>query len=378
MPVPDPLLGLSLHDGEYTILERIGTGGMGAVYKVRQSAMNRLVALKVLHPKYVTRKEVLTRFRREARILSQLTHPHTLRVFDTGLLDDGRPYIVMELLEGRSLHRVIRTEAPLDPVRIAWIVAQAAYAIEEAHQAGVLHRDIKPENIFMQRLPGDLEVPKVLDFGLAKLDECILPPGSGAITKQGAVFGTPEFMSPEQARGEVVGPASDVYALGVVLYEGLCARLPFDASSPLEWVALHSRGKPIPIEERAPGRAFPVAILRIVERSLAKNAADRFPSARAFGDALLAFCERPNDPLADTAPDVAEARTTLDVNARELQRYPSAAPTRGFAGPRASASRATAYSALPERRVLVGLALAFLLLGAALAFVCMKLLGGTS
>jgi serine/threonine-protein kinase len=376
MAALDPLLGLSLHDGEYTILERIGSGGMGAVYKARQAALNRFVALKVLHPKYASRKEVITRFRREARILSQLTHPNTLRVFDTGILDDGRLYIVMELLEGRSLHRVIRSEAPIDPVRVAWVLAQVAYALDEAHQVGILHRDMKPENIFMRSLPGGIEVPKVLDFGLAKLDESLLAPGSVAITKQGAVFGTPEFMSPEQARGETIGPPSDVYAVGVVLYEALCGRLPFNGGTPLEWVALHSKAEPIPLADRVPGITFPPAILRIVERALAKKPEDRYPSAKVFGDALRSFSENPDLALLDTAPDDEEVRPTLDVNPRAPSRHPSGAPVRAIsvrAPPPSAGSHVS--STLPTRSI-VGIAVAFLCLGVASAFVGMKLLGG--
>jgi serine/threonine protein kinase len=378
MAALDPLLGLSLHDGEYTILERIGSGGMGAVYKARQAALNRFVALKVLHPKYATRKEVLTRFRREARILSQLTHPNTLRVFDTGILDDGRLYIVMELLEGRSLHRVVRAEAPIDPARIAWILAQVAYALDEAHGVGILHRDVKPENIFMQEMPGGLEVPKVLDFGLAKLDESLLAPGSVAITKQGAVFGTPEFMSPEQARGEAVGPPSDIYALGVVLYEALCGRLPFNGASPLEWVQHHIKTPPIPLEQRLPGHAFPRAIVRIVERALAKDPAARYATAREFGDALRHFAEHPDESFADTAPDPGEVRPTLDVTPQRSTRHPSGVPVKALASnrppPMSSSARRTSALSAPS---IVGIALAFLCLGAALAFVAMRLLGGS-
>jgi serine/threonine protein kinase len=372
MAAPDPLLGLSLHDGEYTILERIGAGGMGAVYKARQAALNRFVALKVLHPKYAARSEVLTRFRREARVLSQLTHPNTLRVFDTGVLDDGRLYIVMELLEGRSFHRVVRTDAPMDPVRVAWLLSQVAYALDEAHAAGVLHRDVKPENIFLQLMPGGAEVPKVLDFGLAKLDQSMLAPGSVAITKQGSVFGTPEFMSPEQARGEAVGPASDVYSLGVVLYEALSGKLPFIASTPLEWVAAHSKAHPIPLLERVPNWVFPRALVSIVERALAKDPASRFSSARAFGDALRYFAEHPDESFMDTAPDASEVRPTLDVLGPQASTAP-AVPTK-ITIPPLSRGTSVTMSAVS----IAGIAVAFLCLGAAIAFVAMKLLGSAS
>ena len=374
MAAPDPLLGLSLLDGEYTILERIGAGGMGAVYKARQAALNRFVALKVLHTKFANRKEVLTRFRREARILSQLTHPNTLRVFDTGMLDDGRFYIVMELLEGRSLHRVIRTEAPLDEARAALIVSQVAFALDEAHAAGVLHRDIKPENIFLQATPADLEFPKVLDFGLAKLDESLLPPGSVAITKQGAVFGTPEFMSPEQARGEVMCAQSDVYSLAVVLYEALSGKLPFNAGSPVEWVVHHSHAVPIPLADRIPGLAFSPAILAIIDRALAKDPAQRFSSARAFGDALLALAPPEPDASADAVQYLGEERVTLNVVGGGSSRHDSARPS-AVVSLRGTGRGPSLVMSTPA---IVGLAVGFVMLGAGIAFVAMRLFGGVS
>ena len=226
---------------------------MGSVYKAEQPEMNRFVAIKILHPKYVSRPDLVSRFRREARAMSHLSHPNTARVYMYGQLEDGACYIVMEYLEGKNLAQVTRAEGMLQPARAINIMMQVCGALEEAHRQGIIHRDLKPENIFLTSQGGIADFPKVLDFGLAKVTQREMRPGSMILTQEGMVFGTPEFMSPEQARGEQLDARSDIYSLGCILYEMLTGKLPFDAAQPMDYLALQIRGTPIPLGERIPG-----------------------------------------------------------------------------------------------------------------------------
>jgi serine/threonine-protein kinase len=272
--------------GQFRILQRIGSGGMGAVYKAEQPEMNRFVAIKILHPKYVSRPDLVSRFRREARAMSHLSHPNTARVFMYGQLEDGACYIVMEYLEGKNLAQVTRAEGMLQPARAGNIMVQVCGALEEAHRQGMVHRDLKPENIFLTQQGGIADFPKVLDFGLAKVTQREMRPGSLILTQEGMVFGTPEFMSPEQARGQSLDARSDIYSLGCILYEMLTGKLPFDASQPMDYLALQIRGTPIPLSQRIPGLSFPPGLEPVVMKTLEKDPANRYPTAADFAMAL--------------------------------------------------------------------------------------------
>jgi serine/threonine protein kinase len=254
----DPFIGRDILNGQFQILQKIGSGGMGSVYKALQPAMNRMVAVKILHPKLTSRKDLASRFRREARAMSHLTHPNTVKVFLYGELEDGSLYIVMEFLEGKNLNQTVRSEGPMPVERAIPILVQVCNALEEAHRAGIIHRDLKPENIFLCQQGGIKDYAKVLDFGLAKVTEREMRPGSVILTQEGMVFGTPEFMSPEQAQGKTLTPASDLYSLAVILYEALTGKLPFVAKNAMEYIQLHVTAKPTPIQDNAPpGRTFP-------------------------------------------------------------------------------------------------------------------------
>lgn len=272
--------------GQFRILQRIGTGGMGAVYKAEQPEMNRFVAVKILHPKFMSRPDLVSRFRREARAMSHLSHPNTARVFLFGQLDDGACYFVMEYLEGRNLAQVVRAGGPMEQQRAIEIMVQVCGALEEAHQAGIIHRDLKPENIFLTTQGGIEDYPKVLDFGLAKVTERQMRPGSVILTQEGMVFGTPEFMSPEQARGEALGPPSDIYSLGVILYELLTGKLPIDGSKPIDFINNHINTAPHPLSKRGGGRSYLRGLEEVMMRALEKRPEQRFATAAEFGQAL--------------------------------------------------------------------------------------------
>ncbi len=286
----DPFIGREILGGQFQIVEKIGTGGMGSVYKASQPAMNRMVAIKILHPKLVARKDLTSRFRREARAMSQLTHPNTVKVFMYGELEeDGSLYIVMELLEGRNLNQTVRKEGPMPVERAIPILIQVCGALQEAHDIGIVHRDLKPENIFLSRQGGITDFPKVLDFGLAKVTERQMQPGSLILTQEGMVFGTPEFMSPEQAQGRTLDARSDLYSLAVILYEVLTGKLPFSARTPMEYIQKHVMDPIIPLEQRVPDLKFPEGLGRVLEKALEKKPEDRYQSAAEFADALRPF-----------------------------------------------------------------------------------------
>lgn len=274
--------------GQFRIVERIGSGGMGAVYKAEQPQMNRHVAIKILHSRYLSRKDLVSRFRREARAMSHLSHPNTARVFMYGQLEDGACYFVMEYLEGRNLAQLVRREGPMDQKRAIHVMSQVCGALDEAHRAGIIHRDLKPENVFLTTQGGIEDYPKVLDFGLAKVTEKQMRPGSMILTREGMVFGTPEFMSPEQARGKTLDPRSDIYSLGVILYELLTGKLPFDARQPIEFIQLHVNEQPIPLTERAKELELLPGLEAAVMKALEKNPDDRYATAAEFAEALEA------------------------------------------------------------------------------------------
>ncbi|MGO9833514.1 MAG: serine/threonine protein kinase [Polyangiaceae bacterium] len=370
----DPFIGRDILNGQFQILQKIGAGGMGAVYKALQSDMNRMVGVKILHPKLANRKDLVSRFRREARAMSQLTHPNTVKVFLYGELDDGSLYIIMEFLEGKNLNQTVRTEGPFPLERALPILVQACGALDEAHKAGIIHRDLKPENIFLVQSDALHDYPKLLDFGLAKVGERQMRPGSIMLTQEGMVFGTPEFMSPEQAQGKPLTPASDVYSLAVILYEVLTGKLPFDAKSAMDFIQLHVTGKPISVNQRVPGRTFPLLLEQILDRALAKRAEDRFSSAAELAVALQAVLQG----ATALPPQLVETGKAVARPGPQGHR-PEALPATSRPSPGQSPSPpvvARPIAARPGSRnsllLLLGVAAAFLLIGIGLAVVLMK------
>lgn len=287
----DPLLGRTLDD-KYRLDERLGEGGMGAVYRATHLLIERPVAVKVLRKKFVEDESARSRFRREARAAGRLRHSNAVAVTDFGETHDGVVYIVMELLEGRTLRDIIVRDAPLDPARAVSLMLQASAAVAAAHEAGVIHRDLKPGNIFVVQRPNAPHLVKVLDFGIAKIaDESGDNDPHETLTGMGMMIGTPRYMSPEQCDGTAtLTPASDVYSLGVIFYEMLTGQTPFDGITPLALALRHASEVPRPLREITP--TIPPSLEALVLRALAKDPAARFADAAEFRRELYELTER--------------------------------------------------------------------------------------
>lgn len=279
----DKLVGRTLPGG-YLVLDLISVGGMGRVYRAEQRALGRTVAVKVIHPHLLADDNSIVRFMTEARAASQLNHPNSVSVIDFGRTDDGQPYLVMEFLRGKDLARVAYEQGPLPFKRVVDVLVQALMALSEAHDLGIIHRDLKPENIILEPLRRGGDFVKVVDFGLAKLK--VEQTNSTNVTMPGIVCGTPDYMAPEQGRGDVIDGRSDLYALGVVLFQLLTGRLPFEADSPTQVVMMHI-SLPVPDPRQiAPERSIPDSLVRVVMKAMSKDAKDRYQDAMEFADAL--------------------------------------------------------------------------------------------
>ncbi|HVS82941.1 MAG TPA: serine/threonine-protein kinase [Pyrinomonadaceae bacterium] len=286
----DPLIG-RVFDGKYRLDEQLGGGGMGTVYRATHLMIERPVAIKVLNQRFVGDQTAQERFRREARAAGRMHHPNAVTVTDFGTTEDGWLYIVMELLEGRTLRDLLAHEAPLDPARAVSFMLQACSAVGAAHDANLIHRDLKPANIFIEQRPNMPAVAKVLDFGVAKFAvEEHEDDDYKTLTQVGAIIGTPRYMSPEQCSGAApLTPASDVYSLGIILYEMLTGAVPFSAETPLALAMKQVTEAPRPPREVIP--SIPKELETVVLHALAKQAADRPPDANEFRRELHATAE---------------------------------------------------------------------------------------
>ena len=286
----DPLIGKTLNE-KYRIEERLGIGGMGTVYRGRHVLIDRPVAIKILNQRFVEDDAARTRFEREAKAAGRLQHVNAVSVTDFGETSEGYVYIVMELLEGRTLREVVAKEAPLEIARAVSIMLQTAAAVAAAHEAGVIHRDLKPANIFVTQRSDVPAVVKVLDFGIAKLAvETLEDEEPKNLTQVGAMIGTPRYMSPEQCSGLPLTPASDVYSLGVIFYEMLTGSVPFSGSSPLAIAVKHSTHLPRPPREIV--MSIPQDLEWLVLRALEKRPEDRPANASEFRSELFEIAER--------------------------------------------------------------------------------------
>ncbi len=242
----DPFIGQVIND-KYEVTAKIGTGGMGVVYKARQRGMDRHVAIKMLLKEYLTNDKAVKRFQREALAVSRLEHPNTIRIYDFGEAEAGTLFIAMEFLSGQPLANALADSIHLPVRRTLRIVAQMCRSLDEAHRKGIIHRDLKPDNVFVGEVDGNPDYVKVLDFGVAKLAEG--RDDRGTLTQHGTIFGTPKYMSPEQCRSQAVDARSDLYAVGVMMYEMLSGRVPFESDNPLAILIMHSQDAPAPMSE---------------------------------------------------------------------------------------------------------------------------------
>jgi serine/threonine-protein kinase len=284
------MLGHTLDD-KYRLDAQLGVGGMGTVYRARHLLIDRPVAVKVLNPRFVEDEAARTRFQREARAAGRLQHTNAVTVTDYGQTEDGYVYIVMELLEGRTLRDILAKEAPLEAARSVSLMLQVSDAVAAAHEAGIIHRDLKPANIFIVHRAEVPSLVKVLDFGIAKLAaESLEEDEVKALTQVGAMIGTPRYMSPEQCNGAELTPAADVYSLGVILYEMLTGTVPFSGSTPLAIAMKHT--SELPRRPREFVASIPAALEDVVLHALEKRPQDRPANAAEFRQELLTTAER--------------------------------------------------------------------------------------
>ncbi|MCL4223394.1 MAG: serine/threonine protein kinase [Myxococcales bacterium] len=324
--------------GNYRLDRILGRGGMGTVYSGEHVYIKKPVAVKVLHPQFARYPDAVNRFLREARAASSINHPNIVDVTDFGVLGDGLVYFVMEYLEGKSLEDLIEKDGAVELHRALNVVNQMSYALEAAHELGVIHRDLKPDNIMLLEKPGRRDIVrmvttgpggwvterersydfvKILDFGIAKI---LAPDELGTDTLQGAVFGTPEYMSPEAARGEDVDLRTDIYSLGVILFDMLCGRPPYEAEAGSEVLHKHINA-PVPSpREFAPHREITEGAERVVMKAMAKDPARRYQTMAEFrGDLPQAYgtvSYRRHKPVDGEArgPDARKKRLTEEID----------------------------------------------------------------
>ena len=318
---------------KYQILDRIGVGGMGIVYRARHLTFNEVCAIKIVSDAIAGDANFLQRFQTEAVVTRKLRHPNAVRVDDFDYTDDGRPFIVMELVEGKSIGEILHEQGPFRVPRAVRIATQVARALGVAHKLGVVHRDIKPGNILLTTDEQGQEIAKVLDFGIAKLREVAGEAQSG-MTMTGMVVGTPLYMSPEQfmgkkAAGEIDG-RTDIYSLGVVLYQMVTAQLPFEGDTPYSLMLQHIQGTVRPPHELVPELHIPESLSRLILKAIDKSRDLRFQTAEELIAALDQVTDdRVTDDWVTTGQVVSEPVTNVPAPASTGASQSGASQVRG-------------------------------------------------
>jgi len=281
----DALQPGELFDRRYRIVRKLGEGGMGEVYAAEHTTLQKRVAIKLLRPEIVSNHEAVKRFRQEATSSSSIGHPNIIRIEDFADLPDGRIYLCMELLDGAPLNDLIKANA-LSPDRMLNVMIQTGHGLSAAHAKGIVHRDMKPENIFVTHGGHGEDVPKILDFGIAKVAG---NDGQNNLTRTGTIFGTPFYMAPEQALGQQVDGRVDIYAMGVILYEVFSGSLPFRGESFMGILTQHITTEPEPVAQRAAaaGRQLPPGIDSIIARAMVKDPERRYQTMEELVQALV-------------------------------------------------------------------------------------------
>ncbi|MFT6395794.1 MAG: serine/threonine-protein kinase [Bradymonadia bacterium] len=275
----DPMMGSSIF-GDYVISKKLGEGGMGSVYLAENKNIEQAIAIKVLHGEAARSPELVQRFNREAKVICKLTHPNIIRVFIFGRTPDDTIFLAMEYVEGRTLRDVIEADGHIDSLRAISLIRQCLHALTEAHELGIVHRDLKPDNIMLTSFRDVDEFVKILDFGIAKIKD---QPGSmnQKLTQVGVVYGTPEYLSPEQAQAKELDGRSDVYSMGIILYEMVTGVVPFHSSTAVAILAAHVYDAPQPPTSVAAHSLHP-KLDDIIAKALNKDPNGRYQTAMEF------------------------------------------------------------------------------------------------
>jgi len=302
--------------GKYKLTRLLGRGGMGSVWQGVHVTLGNKVACKFIEPEFVTSKDALHRFENEARAAASLKSKHVVDVYDHGIMPDGRPYIVMEFLEGEPLDARLDRMGTLPLDETATIVQQVSRALHRAHTGGIVHRDLKPENIFIVRDEEDqIDIAKVVDFGIAKFTDSVSS-GLSSATRTGSIMGTPYYMSPEQARGlKNVDARADIWSLGIIAYQVLTGVRPYDGEAVGDILVRICTTTPVPPSQLNP--TLPQAIDGWLARALAQDPANRFQDVRELADALLTIAKIPGRTTLGSAVSV-DARTVVPLRHSEI------------------------------------------------------------